>query len=92
MNRDLRETAPFDVCTQDLENAVKVHQSTVTSLNTSGGQIIGQSSAPDSSLLTEKLDLLNKRWRSVCTEVADRKERSVADRWRQLTATKTRKR
>ena len=63
------------VLIQELEEAIKVHQSTVASLNASGGEIIDQSSAPDSSLLTEKRDSLNQRWRMVCTEVADRKER-----------------
>ena len=54
-----------------------MHQSTVNSLNTSGSEIVGQSSMPDSSLLNEKLNSLNRRWRRVCTDVANRKDRYI---------------
>jgi len=60
---------------KELENDIRLHQSTVNSLNTTGRDIIGQSSAPDESLLNEKLDTLNHRWHKVCSEVADRKEK-----------------
>ena len=60
---------------QVLESSIKDMQSSISSLNSAGSDILSQSSEPDSVLLSEKLDLLNRRWRDVCTEVADRKDR-----------------
>ena len=60
---------------QELENDIKQYQGTVNSLNTAGRDIIGQSAAPDETLLNEKLDHLNLRWQHVCMEVSDRKEK-----------------
>ena len=50
----------------------------MNSLNTSGSEIVGQGSMPDSSLLNEKLNSLNRRWRRVCTDVANRKDRYIS--------------
>ena len=46
-------------------------------MNTSGHDIIEQTSMPDSELLRDKLVMLNKRWSDVCSEVIARKARSV---------------
>ncbi|XP_064628408.1 dystrophin-like isoform X4 [Lineus longissimus] len=60
---------------KDLENGVRIHQRTVSNLNTTGSEIIKKSTSPDASLLTEKLESVNRRWRLVCSEVSDRKIR-----------------
>ena len=60
--------------TQALEDEVCIHQSTVTSLNAKGQDIVSQSSSPDSGLIKERMDSLNRRWKNVCSEVASRKE------------------
>ena len=52
-----------------------MHQLTVNNLNGTGSEIIKQSTAPDATLLSEKLDSLNQRWRHVCAEVTDRRDR-----------------
>ena len=61
-----------------LEQEICVHQTTVTNLNAMGNDIATNSSSPDAALLKERLNSLNRRWRSVCTEVSERKERCVA--------------
>ena len=58
-----------------METSIRDMQTTISSLNSAGSDIISQSSEPDSVILSEKLDALNRRWRDVCTEVADRKDR-----------------
>jgi dystrophin len=60
---------------QDLENGVRIHQKTVSNVNITGSEIIKKSTSPDASLLSEKLDSVNRRWRLVCSEVSDRKIR-----------------
>lgn len=60
---------------QEMECSIRDMQTTISGLNSSGSDIISQSSEPDSVLLSDKLDAINRRWRDVCTEVADRKDR-----------------
>lgn len=60
---------------QDMEHSIRDMQTTISNLNSAGSDIISQSSEADSVVLSEKLDALNRRWRDVCTEVADRKDR-----------------
>ncbi|KAG5846479.1 hypothetical protein ANANG_G00115410 [Anguilla anguilla] len=59
----------------ELEEGLISHQPILSSLNQTGERIIGQLSAPDSSLLEEKLEGLNHRWRSVHREVRERQRR-----------------
>ncbi|XP_028414557.1 dystrophin-like isoform X10 [Dendronephthya gigantea] len=58
-----------------LEQAIADHQSTVTAVNTTGDEIIKNSSVVEAEILRDKLDALNRRWKIICTEVADRRER-----------------
>ncbi|XP_038058938.1 dystrophin-like isoform X2 [Patiria miniata] len=58
-----------------LEEGIANHQSMVSSLNNNGETIIAQTSTPDGGMMKDKLDGLNARWRSVCTEVTSWKER-----------------
>ncbi|XP_035276172.1 LOW QUALITY PROTEIN: dystrophin [Anguilla anguilla] len=60
---------------EELEEGLISHQPILSSLNQTGERIIGQLSAPDSSLLEEKLEGLNHRWRSVHREVRERQRR-----------------
>ena len=67
----------FFLIFQPLEQAIADHQSTVTAVNTTGDEIIKNSSVVESEILRDKLDALNRRWKIICTEMADRRERWV---------------
>ncbi|XP_039603451.1 utrophin isoform X2 [Polypterus senegalus] len=56
---------------QELEDGLASHQSVYLALNQTGDGIIGRLSAPDSNLLQEKINGLNKRWKTVAQEVSD---------------------
>ncbi|XP_036405423.1 utrophin isoform X2 [Megalops cyprinoides] len=62
---------------EELEEGLLSHQPILTALNQTGEGIIRQLSAPGSSLLEEKLEGLNQRWRDIQREVRDR-QRSLA--------------
>ncbi|KAG2468093.1 UTRO protein, partial [Polypterus senegalus] len=55
---------------QELEDGLASHQSVYLALNQTGDGIIGRLSAPDSNLLQEKINGLNKRWKTVAQEVS----------------------
>ena len=44
-------------------------------MNAAGNEIIRQSAAPDGNIMREKLDSVNQRWKTLCSEVLDRHER-----------------
>ncbi|XP_077976931.1 dystrophin-like isoform X2 [Glandiceps talaboti] len=58
-----------------LLDGIATYQKVVSSLNASGEDIIRQCNAVDANLLREKLEGLNIRWRNVCAEVSDRRDR-----------------
>ncbi|XP_039185584.1 dystrophin isoform X3 [Crotalus tigris] len=60
---------------QDLQDDIGRQQAVVRTLNIDGDEIIEQSSATDASILREKLDSLNFRWKEVCRQLAERKKR-----------------
>ncbi|XP_058042481.1 dystrophin isoform X1 [Ahaetulla prasina] len=60
---------------QDLQDDIGRQQAVVRTLNIVGDEIIEQSSATDASILREKLDSLNFRWKEVCRQFAERKKR-----------------
>ncbi|XP_013928464.1 PREDICTED: dystrophin-like [Thamnophis sirtalis] len=60
---------------QDLQDDIGRQQAVVRTLNTVGDEIIEQSSTTDASILREKLDSLNFRWKEVCRQLAERKKR-----------------
>ncbi|XP_070800310.1 dystrophin isoform X9 [Pituophis catenifer annectens] len=60
---------------QDLQDDIGRQQTIVRTLNIVGDEIIEQSSATDASILREKLDSLNFRWKEVCRQLAERKKR-----------------
>jgi hypothetical protein len=49
----------------------------VNSLNASGKDIIRHTAAIDATVLQEKIEVLNERWRVVCSTVTDRQDRLV---------------
>uniref|UniRef100_W5NH22 Utrophin n=1 Tax=Lepisosteus oculatus TaxID=7918 RepID=W5NH22_LEPOC len=57
---------------QELEEGLTSHQPIYSTLNQTGEGIIRQLSAPDSSLLQEKLGGLNRRWKKVFKEIRER--------------------
>ncbi|XP_015667969.1 dystrophin, partial [Protobothrops mucrosquamatus] len=59
----------------DLQDDIGRQQAVVRTLNIDGDEIIEQSSATDASILREKLDSLNFRWKEVCRQLAERKKR-----------------
>ncbi|XP_063161281.1 dystrophin isoform X1 [Candoia aspera] len=61
---------------KDLQDGIGRQQAVVRTLNIDGDEIIEQSSATDASILKEKLDSLNFRWKEVCRQLAERKKRS----------------
>ena len=71
------EEYPPGFVLQELEESIQLHQTTISNLNSAGSDIISQSSEPDSVILSEKLDSINRRWKNVCTEVSARKDRWV---------------
>ncbi|EDO41098.1 predicted protein, partial [Nematostella vectensis] len=56
-----------------MEDGIATHQGTVTNVNTMGEEIISQSNAIEAKLLRDKLGALSRRWKDVCSEVADRR-------------------
>ncbi|KAI8520840.1 hypothetical protein Bbelb_005940 [Branchiostoma belcheri] len=57
-----------------LQDGIENHRKQVEGLNANGQEIIEQCTSIDATLLREKLDGLNRRWRVLCAEVNDRKE------------------
>ncbi|XP_066556846.1 utrophin isoform X3 [Amia ocellicauda] len=60
---------------QELEEGLTSHQPIYSTLNQMGEGIIRQLSVPDSSLLQEKLDGLNNRWKNIYRETGERQHR-----------------
>ncbi|XP_033847002.1 LOW QUALITY PROTEIN: dystrophin [Periophthalmus magnuspinnatus] len=60
---------------QELEDGVASHQADLAVLNRTGEKIIEQLSSPDGSLLEEKLQFLEQRWRGVNRQILDRQRR-----------------
>eukprot|EP00058_Branchiostoma_floridae_P013394 XP_002598882.1 hypothetical protein BRAFLDRAFT_90092 [Branchiostoma floridae] len=58
-----------------LQDGIEKHRKQVEGLNANGQEIVEQCTSIDATLLREKLDGLNRRWRVLCAEVNDRKER-----------------
>ncbi|XP_061483366.1 dystrophin isoform X4 [Rhineura floridana] len=60
---------------KDLQDGIGRQQAVVRTLNTTGEEIIEQSSTVDASVLKEKLGILNFRWKEVCRQLAEKKKR-----------------
>ncbi|XP_012494158.1 PREDICTED: dystrophin [Propithecus coquereli] len=60
---------------QELQDGIRQRQTVVRTLNTTGEEIIQQSSKTDANILQEKLGSLNLRWQEVCKQLAERKKR-----------------
>lgn len=67
-----------------LETGIKKNQGKVNSLNASGKEIVRHSAAIDASVLQEKIEVLNERWKVVCSTVVDRHDRFVAYKYVKL--------
>ncbi|XP_062912103.1 utrophin-like isoform X3 [Mobula hypostoma] len=64
---------------QELEEGLNSHQIVYMTLNATGTDIIRHLSTADGSLLQEKLNRLNKRWRAISVAVRDRRQRLEGD-------------
>ncbi|XP_069787742.1 utrophin-like isoform X2 [Narcine bancroftii] len=64
---------------QELEEGLNSHQTVYMTLNATGSDIIRHLSTADGSLLQEKLNRLNKRWRAISLELRDRHQRLEGD-------------
>ncbi|XP_051871046.1 dystrophin isoform X2 [Pristis pectinata] len=60
---------------KELQDGIGIQKGAVASLNVTGEEIIGQSSATDGGILKEKLSELNRRWQEICRQVDERKRR-----------------
>ena len=69
-------TSPF-FASQGLEDGIARHQGTITAMNTTGQEIIGKSAPVEADMLRDKLASQNRRWESICIQVADRRDRWV---------------
>ncbi|XP_006824292.1 dystrophin-like, partial [Saccoglossus kowalevskii] len=58
-----------------IQDGIATYQNVVSSLNASGEAITSHCNPVDAQLLRHKLEALNTRWKKVCAEVSDRKER-----------------
>ncbi|XP_043928331.1 dystrophin isoform X3 [Protopterus annectens] len=58
-----------------LQNDITSRQPYVTALNTTGEEIIGQSSPVDGAIFREKLRNLNAQWQRICKQVTDSRSR-----------------
>lgn len=64
---------------QELEASLRQHQSNVTRMNSAGDEILHNASAINAEKLRDKLELINQRWKVLCSEVLARQRRSVDD-------------
>ncbi|KAM5221589.1 dystrophin isoform 1-T1 [Ctenodactylus gundi] len=69
------EHAKYKWYLKELQDGIGQRQNVVRILNTTGEEIIEQSSKTDASILQEKLGSLNLRWQEVCKQLAERKKR-----------------
>ncbi|XP_059506329.1 dystrophin isoform X9 [Stegostoma tigrinum] len=60
---------------KELQNGIGSRQDVVASLNVTGDEIVGESSASDGAILKEKLSNLNRRWQEICRQADDRRRR-----------------
>lgn len=60
---------------QELQDGIGQRQIVVKTLNTTGEEIIQQSSKTDANILQEKLESLSLRWHEICTQLSERKKR-----------------
>ncbi|XP_043556668.1 dystrophin isoform X1 [Chiloscyllium plagiosum] len=60
---------------KELQNGIGSRQNVVTSLNVTGEEIAGKSSASDGAILQEKLSSLHRRWQDICRQVDERNRR-----------------
>lgn len=58
-----------------LEDGIARHQSTVNAMNTAGQEIISKSTTVEADMLRDKLTSQNRRWESICNQVANRRDR-----------------
>ncbi|XP_061205380.1 dystrophin isoform X7 [Neopsephotus bourkii] len=60
---------------QELQDGIGRQQTVVKTLNVTGEEIIGQSSAADAKVLKEQLESLNTRWQEICRQLVEKKKR-----------------
>ncbi|CAG5117360.1 unnamed protein product, partial [Candidula unifasciata] len=61
---------------KELEVSLRQHQSNVTRMNSAGDEILHNASAISAENLRDKLDLINQRWKVLCSEVLARQRRT----------------
>ncbi|XP_062039368.1 dystrophin isoform X13 [Lepus europaeus] len=69
------EHAKYKWYLKELQDGIGQRQTVVRTLNTTGEEIIQQSSKTDANILQEKLGNLNLRWQEVCKQLAERRKR-----------------
>ncbi|XP_021088645.2 dystrophin isoform X3 [Mesocricetus auratus] len=74
-NPESWEHAKYKWYLKELQDGIGQRQTVVKILNTTGEEIIQQSSKTDASILQEKLGSLSLRWHEICKQLAERKKR-----------------
>ncbi|XP_057616228.1 dystrophin isoform X2 [Chionomys nivalis] len=69
------EHAKYKWYLKELQDGIGQRQIVVKTLNTTGEEIIQQSSKTDANILQEKLGSLSLRWQEICTQLSERKKR-----------------
>ncbi|XP_075813326.1 dystrophin isoform X1 [Microtus pennsylvanicus] len=69
------EHAKYKWYLKELQDGIGQRQIVVKTLNTTGEEIIQQSSKTDANILQEKLGSLSLRWHEICTQLSERKKR-----------------
>ncbi|XP_063403799.1 dystrophin-like isoform X1 [Mytilus trossulus] len=77
--KTITDSPDSDAVYKVLETGIKKNQGKVNSLNASGKEIVRHSAAIDASVLQEKIEVLNERWKVVCSTVVDRHDRLDSD-------------
>ncbi|KAL6041796.1 hypothetical protein STEG23_012301, partial [Scotinomys teguina] len=58
----------------ELQDGIGQRQPVVKTLNTTGEEIIQQSSKTDANILQDKLGSLSLRWQEICKQLSERKK------------------
>ncbi|XP_059157467.1 dystrophin-like isoform X5 [Physella acuta] len=65
-----------DLLYKELEVSLRQHQNNVTRMNSAGDEILHGASALNADQLRQKLEMINERWKVLCSEVLARQKRS----------------
>ncbi|GFN77849.1 dystrophin, partial [Plakobranchus ocellatus] len=77
--RNTLDPKEADALYKELEVSLRQHQGHVTRMNSAGEEILQGTTALSANRLREKLELINHRWKVLCSEVLTRQKRSMKE-------------